>query len=228
MQLIALHGPIAAGKDTIADYLVEQFGFLKFGFSDALYREVAEAFDVSIEFLLERGTKEVPTDMLALRRCKDAAFVAVARKLLPGTQPDTIPLSPRWVLQRWGTEYRRGANENYWVEQFEVFLQAFTKSLEVHEQGQLVGYREHAGIVVRDTRFENEREAVTAAGGQVWHVYRFITDIIPAPGVHSSAQPWELRTGDKLILNFGDVPDLNTGVTLAIQGNDIVNTLKRS
>ena len=37
-MILSLHGRPGAGKDTIADYLVETRGFIKFGYADALYR----------------------------------------------------------------------------------------------------------------------------------------------------------------------------------------------
>src|SRR5690625_5115450 len=44
---IGLTGKMRAGKDTVADYLVENYGFKKFAFGDALKRYVHEIFDVN-------------------------------------------------------------------------------------------------------------------------------------------------------------------------------------
>src|SRR5690606_18048644 len=44
---IGLTGKMRAGKDTVADYLVENYGFTRFAFGDALKRYVHEIFDVN-------------------------------------------------------------------------------------------------------------------------------------------------------------------------------------
>lgn len=44
---IGLTGKMRAGKDTVADYLVENYGFTKFAFANALKRYVHEIFEVS-------------------------------------------------------------------------------------------------------------------------------------------------------------------------------------
>lgn len=44
---IGLTGKMRSGKDTLADYLVENYGFTKFAFGDALKRYVHEIFDVN-------------------------------------------------------------------------------------------------------------------------------------------------------------------------------------
>ena len=70
MILIGLAGHAGSGKDSVADYLVSRYGFVKSSFSDALYREVAAAFGLPDESLLrDRATKEVPTELLAAKKC---------------------------------------------------------------------------------------------------------------------------------------------------------------
>lgn len=36
MRIIGIHGQVGVGKDTVADHLVSQYGFVKIGFADAL------------------------------------------------------------------------------------------------------------------------------------------------------------------------------------------------
>jgi cytidylate kinase len=79
MRLIGLAAPMRCGKDTVADYLVAQHDFLKFSFSDGLYREVAAAYGLDDESLLrDAETKESDTAQLALSSCRDPEF---ARRL---------------------------------------------------------------------------------------------------------------------------------------------------
>lgn len=129
---IGILGPANAGKDTAADILCKHFGLAKVAFADALYREVAEAFEVEQEYLRDRSYKERPSSRLQLRFCIDDGFVDVMRA--KGISV-LAALSPRVILEWWGTEYRRAQDTLYWVKQVEKI------------QGNLV---------VPDVRFENE------------------------------------------------------------------------
>lgn len=137
MQIIGLHGAAGAGKDTVADYLVSQYGFVRFGFADALYDEVSAAFGVSHEELRNRETKELPNPKLTLNKCRDREFAKIAEGIPPSSPPmyDSIdfrdyPLSPRWVLQVWGTEYRRGQDPQYWMNKADMWVEAYGRTLE--------------------------------------------------------------------------------------------------
>jgi len=260
MQIIGLHGPARAGKDTIADYLVSRYGFLKFAFSDALYREVADAYALPDESLLRgESPKEVTTPRMALDRCDDPVFAELARSaILEAHQglafPRQIGLSPRWVLQHWGTEYRRAQDPDYWVKQGDLWMQAFVNTLkrtvtqEEHEalidsrlaqfnndtltRGEAAEYVppigteyvvDHPGVAVSGVRFQNEYDWLKRYNGVLWHVTRRGVPPI-ALTKHVSEEAFSLLTGDKLIQNNSTVERLHTGVVLALQGNDIVNT----
>lgn len=264
MQIIGLHGPARSGKDTIADFLVNKYGMLKFAFSDALYREVTEAYGLRDEDMLRGAfSKEVDTTTLSLAQCKDQGFVELAQKLiLDGRTKEIhavvdsmhVPLSPRWVLQMWGTEYRRAQDPDYWVNKAHLFMTAFVDNLKVEiteeTRAKYIGevmaenegmseeqagvfvpavgailYDEHSGVVVSGVRFNNEYQWLKEYNGTLWHVTRDASTPI-ALGYHTSETPLALRTGDKLIQNNSTVERLHTGVALAIQGNDIVNTFE--
>lgn len=80
-MIIGLTGAAGSGKDTVAGVLSLEHGFRQIAFADALYAEVSTAFNVSVDFLKIRETKEAPTSKLALRRCVDPAFVRVVMRL---------------------------------------------------------------------------------------------------------------------------------------------------
>jgi len=245
MHIIGLHGPARAGKDTIADYLVSRYGFHKIAFSDALYSEVATAYGLPDERILrDPATKDAPLHQMSLQHCMDSEFIEVARSVMDKETtgkfvfPTAVHQSPRWILQVWGTEYRRAQNPDYWVERAGLWMQAFIKTLEhvateedvkdgqVPEQikvGDKV-YENHPGVVVSGVRFENERQFIKDWFGVIWHVWRKDLPKIDGQAGHCSETPFEFRTGDKLIMNYGTIPLLHTGVTLLLQGNGIVNT----
>lgn len=212
MKLIGLSGPAGVGKDTIADYLVAEHGFTKFSFSDALYREVSEAFGVAVEELQDREKKEVPHPRLTAAVCRDLQFaylmcgcghVATAAEW-------EYEFSPRWVLQHWGTEYRRAQDPDYWVKKTASWVQAW---LDVtRDDGE-----PHAGLVNTSTRFPNEAEFIRALGGQVWHVRRRDTGGVASGLEHVAEQGLAVEPEDITLLNYGSIDHLRTATCLALQ-----------
>ena len=70
---------------------------------DALRMEVAQAWRVDVRMLAHRPTKEWPLPALAIGMCGDPFFVTWAA----GQELNLHePRSPRWIMQRWGTEFR--------------------------------------------------------------------------------------------------------------------------
>lgn len=149
-QVIGLIGVKGAGKDTAAVIFIEKFGFTRVAFADALYREVADAFGVTVAFLNNRDTKETALEELKLINCTNPGYVET---VLDNAQAQGLvldvhtPLSPRVVLQLWGTEFRRirEGHDSYWLDRVdEVILANPTKN-----------------FVVTDVRFINEAKYIS-------------------------------------------------------------------
>lgn len=152
-MIIGLTGKKQAGKDTVADYLVENYGFTKIGFADQLYEAVCVLFDITRE--------------QADRWKVDGASVYWAYKHQWPSVTLTNPLSMREILQRFGTEVGREVfGEHFWVERF---IERYFDKLSEEAFGQ-------AKFVVRDVRFNNEALALNELGADIWHVSRPDTD----------------------------------------------------
>jgi len=153
-KVVGLLGVKGSGKDTCAQYLIDMAGFRRIGFADALYQEAADAFGVTVAFLNNRNTKETPLPELALSRCKDPAFQACVAEEMGWAQttPELLaqPQSPRFVLQLWGTEYRRRRGvDSYWLDQVSAAIRAYPTD----------------SFVVTDVRFLNEFNFIGQCGG---------------------------------------------------------------
>jgi hypothetical protein len=141
-MIIGITGLIGSGKDTIAEYLIAQHGFKKLSFAASLKDAVAAVFGWD-RSLLEGTTKES-------REWREEVDQWWAKKL-------NMPhLTPRWVLQYWGTEVcRQGFHNDIWVASLENRLRQAKDN-----------------VVITDCRFINELDAIKNAGGITIRVSR--------------------------------------------------------
>ena len=141
-MIIGIVGFQGAGKDTIADYLQNIHQFRRESFAHALKDAVAQVFGWDRE-LLEGRTKE----SRAWREQVDAWW---ADRL------GMSNLTPRYVLQVWGTEVaRRSFHDDIWIAALENKLRKTTDD-----------------VVISDCRFPNEIKSIKRAGGIVIRVVR--------------------------------------------------------
>lgn len=141
-MLISISGLISSGKDTAADYLCTVHGFKRMSFGASLKDAVAVIFNWDRE-LLEGSTK-------TSREWREQVDTWWANRL------DIPHLTPRWVLQQWGTEVaRKGFHDEIWVASVE---------------NKLLNNKDD--IVITDCRFPNELAAVKNAGGITMRTHR--------------------------------------------------------
>lgn len=156
MILIGLMGAKGAGKDTFFEYARESYSgtFSRFAFADAIRDEVEAAFSVSPIMLADPVLKENPLDELSLVACEDQGFVESMLRVHGEYLSMVEPRSPRWIMQQWGTEYRRSQNPHYWTFQFSRF----------YRQSMIDGVD---FLVVTDVRFPDEIDTVLSHGGSL-------------------------------------------------------------
>lgn len=150
--------------------------------------------------------------------CDDAEFVYIATSILEsgdceghnlGPLIQKRALSPRQILQWWGTDYRRAQDPNYWVKRAHEFVKA------MHF---LPPYPElrPALFVETGTRFENEREWIKALGGNVWHIHRGSDAVLHD---HASAVPLPVLPPEREIWNNGTIEELHMAVDMLLSSN---------
>ena len=207
---LGIAGKAGTGKDEVGNYLVERYGFLKYSFGDFVRRELAAAYGLpDTDGLTDRRYKELPVEALALENCADRDFVKVARAKIVAENPNTffdldmVPLSPRWLQQTWGSEYRRGQDPNYWTlaaADWIARLRAMAPYPELRVQR----------FVNCSVRFANEREFIKSFGdSNIWHVHR---DAAVPVSPHESETPLPVLEGEREIWNNHTLEYLHMGV----------------
>ncbi len=141
-MIVGIAGYIGSGKDTIADYLITFKGFKRMSYAGPLKDAIASIFGWDRDLL--EGTTTYS------REWRDIVDPWWAERL-------NIPnLTPRFVLQQWGTEVgRRAFHDDIWIASIENQLRT-TKD----------------NIVLSDCRFPNELRSIKRIGGLTIRVTR--------------------------------------------------------
>jgi len=195
-QIIGICGFIGSGKDTAADYLVNFHEFRRDSFAATLKDAVAAVFNWDRE-LLEGRTKEA-------REWREQVDPWWAERL---NMPN---LTPRLVLQLWGTEVcRKSFHDDIWIASLEARLRNSKDS-----------------IVISDCRFPNEIKAIKNAGGKViwvqrgelpsWHIMAANANHGDAVaraklnqlGIHASETAWVGTNFDAIVDNNSTIDAL--------------------
>ena len=181
-MLVGLVGLIGSGKDTVAERLVKKHKFKRDSFAKSLKDAVGDIFNWNRR-LLEGNTKKS-------REWRE--------------QPDKFwsdkmgkEVTPRWVLQYFGTEVMRGGmHDGIWVDS-------------------LIARYKGKPTVSSDTRFQNEIKTIKAHGGVIVLVKR---NPIPSQewmqvhGFHQSEWDWIGSKFDYTIENDGTLTQLNAKI----------------
>lgn len=195
-MIIGICGFIGSGKDTVADYLVNFHEFRRESFASTLKDAVAAVFGWD-RTLLEGRTKEA-------REWREQVDPWWAERLAMPT------LTPRWVLQYWGTEVcRRAFHDDIWIASLENKLRTSKDN-----------------VVISDCRFPNEIQSIRDAGGKIVWVQRgelpdwydtaieanlghnYAVQDLKMRKIHASETAWVGTDFDSIIDNNGSIDDL--------------------
>jgi hypothetical protein len=201
-MIIGVCGFIGSGKDTVADYLVNFHEFRRESFANTLKDAVSAVFGWD-RTMLEGRTKTA-------REWREQVDPWWAERL---NMPN---LTPRWVLQYWGTEVcRRGFHDDTWIASLENKLRNSSDN-----------------IVISDCRFPNEIASIRRAGGRIvwikrgalpeWYdaavnvnrgpdgnmMWSSSKTKLESTGIHASETAWVGTKFDAELDNNGSIDDL--------------------
>ena len=198
MKIIGVCGLIGGGKGTVADILVGNHNFQKVSFADPLKDMVSTVFTWP-RHLLEGDTKES-------RDWREKVDEWWSIRL--GIEN----LTPRWVLQYWGTDVcRANFHEDIWIASLE-------RKIKMMGIGSV---NKPHNIVIPDTSFPNEINMIRKLGGEVWGVRRgedpdWMINLIQYGeqplDIHPSEWSWVRENLDQLINNDGTLLELEEKV----------------
>lgn len=142
-MIVGFVGFAGSGKDTCAEYLVRQKGFVRESFAGPVKDCLASVFGWDRE-MLEGLTS-------SSREWRETVDPWWSREL------NNPVFSPRWAMQHWATDVvRNHFDEKTWV-------LSMKRRLEEHQ-------RNGRNVVVSDVRFPNEIQLLQSLGGKVVQV----------------------------------------------------------
>lgn len=206
-MIIGISGLIGAGKDTIADYLVNFHGFRRESWAGTLKDAVANVFSWPRD-LLEGRTAQA-------RIWREQVDPWWAQRL------DIPDLTPRWVLQYWGTDVCRvGFHADIWTASLENRLR-----------------QTQDNVVISDCRFANELDTIKRLGGITVRVvrgpdpewvdlYRRDSESfkVQYPDVHASEYSSVCLDYDHVLRNDSSVAELYDGIKDLLEGHPVARS----
>lgn len=227
-MILGISGLSGSGKDTTADLLVKNHGFVKVSLADPLKRICRDVFNFTDEQLWGPSEKRNEID----ERYNRGTITLRSRE--EGVPDEVYPqyLSPRYALQQLGTEWGRNCYDNVWIDYALRVAKSMgtppQKSLRLIDETEVMtGFYYSAryglksvedpisskGIVIPDVRFKNEMTAIREAGGKVIRIKRPDKE---TPEWNHASETEQLSVPDEwfdhVLINEGDLADLGSRV----------------
>jgi hypothetical protein len=200
-MIIGVCGFIGSGKDTIADYLTNFHGFRRESFANSLKDAVAHVFGWD-RTMLEGRTKTA-------REWREQVDPWWSERL---NMPN---LTPRWVLQYWGTEVcRKAFHDDIWIASLENKLRNSKDDIVISDcrfPNEIKSIRDAGGIVVRVVRGEEPEwynDAADMNAGDRCMNYSLAKERIKRLGIHASETAWVGTKFDYVLENNSTIDEL--------------------
>jgi len=211
-MIIGVCGFISSGKDTIADYLTNFHGYRRESFANSLKDAVSAVFGWD-RTMLEGRTKQA-------REWREQVDTWWAQRL------DMPNLTPRWVLQHWGTEVcRNGFHDDMWIASLENKLRNSKDDIVISDcrfPNEIKSIKEAGGIVIRVKRGpepEWYRDAADMNAGDRCMNYALAKSRMSKLNIHASETAWVGTKFDYVLENNGTIDELYKQVlTIIDQG----------
>ena len=213
-MIVGVCGFIGSGKDSIADYLTNFYGFRRESFANSLKDAVAQVFGWD-RTMLEGRTKQA-------REWREQRDEWWSERL-------GMEITPRWILQYWGTEVcRKGFHDDIWIAALENKLRNSKDDIVISDcrfPNEIASIKNAGGIVIRVVRGPEPKwyDAAVSAnrgpnGNMTWAVSRAKLEKLK---VHASETAWVGTDFDHVLDNNGTIDDLFNQVKNILPSNDL-------
>lgn len=149
MNIIGMCGKGGSGKDTVADYLVDNYGYHRVAAADAMKEDLCRYLDMDLNTLESIKNKKID-----LIDTKEKDHVSLLGEKVG-------EFSIRRFLQLYGMDMRYRISDTYWL--------STSIDNKIHELELKFGATDN-NIVVSDVRFEIEYDFIKKHGGKVFYI----------------------------------------------------------
>ena len=226
-MIIGISGLAGSGKDTAADFLVRDHGFVKVAFADEMKRTCMRVYKFSFEQLWGPSAMRNAPDKRYPRehgpfddnRCRCCGELRESK--------EQCYLTPRFALQQLGSEWGRVCYEDTWIE-YAVDIAAKLSDEGGYNYPEIHGLSHDwrpgdknwvTSVVVPDLRFENELMGLDCICARTIRVKRLNAGLKGATGAHRSEQEQggipDSRF-DYVLENNGTLRDLQELIRIAV------------
>ena len=206
-MIIGVVGLIGAGKDTIADYLVNIHEFRRDSFAATLKDACAAVFGWD-RTMLEGRTK-------SSREWREQPDEWWSQRL-------GMTITPRYILQHWGTEVcRQGFHDDIWIASLENKLRTAKDDVVISDcrfPNEIRAIRAQGGHVIRVVR--GTEPGWYALAAEANHGNHAAQEALRDLGIHASETSWIGTEFDRVLDNNGTLDELYGQV------NDLVRDLR--
>jgi hypothetical protein len=212
-RLIGIAGDSGAGKDTVADIIIDELGGgIRMGLADPLKAFCEIMFDWSVEYTHGPSEMREKADPKGRR------------------QVDGEPLTIRHGLRTLGVDWGRSCYPDIWIDFFRQRYRTFREAGFCPDPLGIQKTYISPGevVVVPDVRFANDAAGVIEEGGEIWRIVHPAPTGLTSPGqidddgyitVHVSKRQGESEVDpfvSKVITNDGTLEDLRCKIQMAL------------
>ena len=186
VKLLGLAAKARSGKDTVGEYLRDEYNYKLYAFADPIKQAASKMFGISLDQFYE-GDRELVNEFWGF--------------------------SPREILQKLGTEAGRNVfRKDIWLKRGLQEWETYKKDIEsfVMTFPETMHHHVPSGLVFTDVRFENEATMIREQGGQVVHIIRNDAEEVSD---HVSEAGIAIADGDVVIYNNDTLEDLYINVS---------------
>lgn len=203
MIVIGISGKARHGKDSIANVMVNKFGYTRISVADSLKTLVSQAFEIPLGYFYDDNLKDKDFDKPVVLTSQNIVMLENLVQEITDKNTDSLYdhigkelKSPRVMLQYIGSDVCRKVDNNIWINSFKKALQ----SLPID-----------SAVVCADARYPEEREAIKEMGGWLFWVSRpnFETEVADHESERCYGDP---DSYDVVFVNDKDLSKLEANV----------------